>query len=369
MGVHRKRIERNELLFQEGDQGNCAYLVESGRIRIVLNAHGENRVLGEIGPGQYFGEMALISHQPRMASAIACQDSVLTVVTREHLQERLDKSDEEAVSEGFDQDFHLDSAEVDEQMAITRMRTEQALMEALERDQFRLYFQPIVRLADRVTAGFEALLRWEKPGEGLVRPDLFIPIAEESHLIEELGRWIINEACRCRSELARQYQQPLDEQFSVSINLAARQFQDDRLTDTIREALRTHDLNPRSIRMEVTESQIMDDFEHTLKVLEDIRATGCKIAIDDFGTGHSSLAYLSRLPVDTLKIDKAFLEDALSDESSQKIIAGVAALARNLGMTFIAEGGETAEQISLLQSLGVTQVQGYFFSKPFPLSD
>ncbi len=382
MEILRTNLVKDEVLFQEGETGECAYVIESGKILIVHDVDGSQETLGVLGPGEYFGEMALVSQQPRMASAIAGEDCILTVVTRKHLEERLAKSDplvrhmlhltlrryREALNQGFIEQPSGTTASADEQLAINRMRTEQALLQALENDEFLLYFQPIVRLADRVTMGFEALLRWNKPGTGLIAPNLFIPIAEDSHIIEKLGHWIIDEGCRCRAQLARQYEQPLHQDFTVSINLAARQFQDPELVSSIGQSLSRHGLDPKTIRMEVTESQIMEDLAHTLTVLQGIRSTGCKIAIDDFGTGHSSLAYLSRLPVDTLKIDKAFLLDAMSDESSQKIIAGVAALARSLGMGFIAEGGETEEQICLLQDLGVEQVQGYYFSKPFPLA-
>ncbi len=382
MEVLRTSLVKDEVLFHEGESGECAYVIESGRILIVHDVDGEPETLGVLEPGEYFGEMALVSQQPRMASAIAAEDCILTVVTRKHLEERLAKSDplvrhmlhltlrryREALNQGFIEQPSGTTATADEELAINRMRTEQALLQALENDEFLLYFQPIVRLADRVTTSFEALLRWNKPGSGLVAPNLFIPIAEDSHIIEKLGHWIIDEGCRCRAELARQYDQPLAEDFTVSINLAARQFQDPELVNNIARSLNKHALDPSTIRMEVTESQIMEDLAHTLTVLQGIRSTGCQIAIDDFGTGHSSLAYLSRLPVDTLKIDKAFLMDAMSDESTQKIIAGVAALAHSLGMGFIAEGGETEEQIQLLQGLGVEQVQGYYFSKPFPLT-
>lgn len=378
-----KHLKAHEVLFREGDVGECAYVVEQGRISIVRDNQGDAQELSQLGPGECLGEMALISLQPRMASAIACEDSVLTVVTPEHLSERLARSDPlirhllqltlrryQQVMGGDAVPAAILTADLsDEALALQRMRTENQLINALENEELELYFQPIINLEDRITAGFEALLRWQKPGEGLVAPDLFIPIAEESHIIELIGQWIIEEACRCRQELAKSWPDPLKPDFSVSVNLAARQIPDTELLPCIRSAMLRHDVQPHTLRLEVTESQIMENFGHAMSVLRAIKDLGCRVAIDDFGTGHSSLAYLNRLPVDTLKIDKAFLDNMLNDASSQKIIGGVAQLAKSLGMTLITEGAETKEEVDMLQQLGVEQVQGYYFGKPTSLRD
>ncbi len=378
MTTLRTHLQANDILFREGDAGECAYVIDQGRIRIVRENNGDPLILSELGPGECLGEMALISHQPRMASAIASTATDLTIVTREHLDERLAKSDPlirhllqltlrryHQIMDGEDGEHRKETeTNPDEALAITRMRTEMELVRALENQEFELYFQPIVRLSDRVTAGFEALLRWNKPGVGLVAPDLFIPIAEDCHIIEQIGQWIIEEACRCRGLLQAHWPEPLADDFSVSVNLAARQIPDTLLLPSIEAAMQRYDIKPKTLRLEVTESQIMDDFDHALSVLEAIRALGCRVAIDDFGTGHSSLAYLNRLPVDTLKIDKAFLHNALTDQSSQKIIASVAVLAKSLTLTLIAEGAETEDEVAMLSRLGVEQVQGYYFGRP-----
>ncbi len=384
MKQFHKIIAADEVLFREGEIGQCAYLIDRGRIAIVLEQNGESQTLSELGPGECVGEMALISNQPRMASAIAKEITTLTVITREHLHERLQQSDPfvrhllQLTLQRYRQAMGQEHVPVlsefagtmendDESLALSRMRTEQALVEALHNRELVLFFQPIVRLRDRVTTGFEALLRWQHPGEGLIAPDAFIPVAEDSHIIKEIGRWTITDACRCRKHLASQWEGRLDPDFTVSVNIAARQFSDRQLLPCIRQALLRHELPAEHLRLEITESQVLNNWDQALNVLLQARALGCRIAVDDFGTGHSSLAYLNRLPVDTLKIDKVFLQDFLTDDASRKIIAGIAALAQCLGMSFIAEGGETEEQIELLESLGVEQVQGYYFGRPFAL--
>lgn len=368
------------MLFREGDSGDAAYLIDRGRIAILREQDGQTVRLGEIGAGECVGEMALISNEPRLASAQAMEDTRLTVITRRHLDERMQRSDPlvrhllQIVLKRYRQSLgqfsdpqNLKPNQQDEVDAIDRMRTEHALSAALEKHEFVLYFQPIVRLQDRVTAGFEALLRWRKPDGQLIAPDLFIPVAEESHIIEAIGQWIIQEACRCRALLPASWHMPLDPDFSISINLAARQFPDPQLIPTIRQSIHEYGLKAKHIRVEVTESQILENWDQALSVLTDIRQFGCQVAIDDFGTGHSSLAYLNRLPVDTLKIDKEFLQDMLTDKGSRSIIAGMARLASDLGLSFIAEGAETEEQVDALQALGVEHVQGYFFGRPFGL--
>ena len=389
MDNSQTRLGAHEVLFHEGDSGHAAYLIESGRVAVLRHHEGEDQILGVISAGECIGEMALISNEPRLATAMALEDSVLTVITRQHLDERMARSDplvrhllqltlkryRQALGKHGD-DHELPSLaglgsagieNTDEQMAMQRMRTEHALKSALDTRDFVLFFQPIVRLADRKTAGFEALLRWRRADGELIAPDLFIPVAEESHIIEAIGQWIIDEACRCRALLKQQYAGELDENFSISVNLAARQFPDPQLLPCIEQALQRHGMQPNQLRMEVTESQILENWQQALDVLHAIKKLGCKIAIDDFGTGNSSLAYLNRLPVDTLKIDKAFLQDMLNDPAAQKIIAGMARLSADLGLSFIAEGAETQQQVDVLAELGVEHVQGYFFGRPFGL--
>lgn len=376
-------LSANELLFREGQSGQFAYLIERGRMAILREQDGEYQVLSELGAGECIGEMALISHDPRMASAMALDETVLTVITREHLAERMAHSDplirhllqltlkryrnsmgQTLLDPSSTQDLaYLD----DEQQAMQRMRTEHALSLALNNQELELHYQPIVRLSDQITTGFEALLRWRRDDGQLMAPDLFISVAEESRVIEKIGHWIIDEGSLARTRLAQCYDAPLSEDFYVSVNLAARQFTDAALPVVVKDAITRHQLKPRQLQMEVTESQLLENREQAVAMLEQLRELGCRVALDDFGTGYSSLAYLNRLPVDALKIDKMFLDDMLNDEASRKIIAGMARLARDLGLGFIAEGAETQAQIEALNALKVEHVQGFFFGRPFAL--
>lgn len=383
MANSKINLAANELLFREGEAGQFAYLIERGRIAILRDSAGEYQLLSELGAGECLGEMALISHDPRMASAMALEDTTLTVITRDHLKERMARSDPlirhllqltlKRYRQSLGQTFpdtsstqDLDYLE-DEQQAMQRMRTEHDLSHALDKQEFILHYQPIVRLADRITTGFEALLRWRRDDGQLVSPDLFIAVAEESQIIEKIGHWIIDEASQARTRLASAYNGKLSEDFYVSINLAARQFPDPELPGVVQEAIRRHGLLAQQLQMEVTESQILENREHAISVLQNLQSMGCRIALDDFGTGYSSLAYLNRLPVDALKIDKMFLDDMLSDQASRTIIAGMARLARDLQLSFIAEGAETDQQVEALSALGVEHVQGFFFGRPFAL--
>lgn len=383
MTTSKISLAANELLFREGEAGQFAYLIDRGSIAVLRDAGGEYQLLSELGPGECVGEMALISHDPRMASAMAMEDTVLTVITRDHLKERMARSDPlirhllqltlKRYRQSLGQTF-LDTSSTqdleyleDEQQAMQRMRTEHALSDALDNREFVLHYQPIVRLSDRVTTGFEALLRWRRADGQLVAPDLFISVAEESQIIEKIGYWIIDEASLARTRLPSCYDSVLSDNFYVSINLAARQFPDPQLPTVVEQAMARHQIKAQQLQMEVTESQILENREQVVGVLSQLQSLGCRIALDDFGTGYSSLAYLNRLPVDALKIDKMFLEDMLSDDGSRKIIAGMARLARDLGLSFIAEGAETEEQIHALSALSVEHVQGYFFGRPFAL--
>lgn len=381
MSESQINLEKDQYLFRQGDEGDQAWLIDDGQLLIQRETDEGTIALGCIGPGECVGEMALISNQPRLASARAVKTCRLTVITRQHLDERLAKSDPlvrhllQIVLKRYRQSLgQYNEAEErpsdsDENLAMKRMRTEHALRSALDNGEFRLYCQPIVRLEDELTCGFEALLRWRKPDGQLIAPNLFIAVAEESQIIEDIGYWIINEAARCRSQLPQAWGKPMADDFSVSINLAARQFSDDNLIEHIDRAIKRYSLKPSHLRMEVTESQILEDFDQVIRVLANIKDLGCKVAIDDFGTGHSSLAYLHRLPVDTLKIDKAFLTDMHDIPASRHIIANIARLAQDLKLTFIAEGAETTEEIALLKQLGVEQVQGFYFGRPFAVGE
>jgi len=247
--------------------------------------------------------------------------------------------------------------------AIRRMELESDLRLALERGELRVYYQPIRDLAADRLVGVEALVRWERPGIGLVSPDTFVPLADATGLIVPIGDWVLVEAYR----QARRWQKdraggPL----SVSVNLSARQLQQTDLVDRVSAVLETTELDPALLKLEVTESAAMESVDPAIATLVALKALGVKLAIDDFGTGYSSLAYLKRFPVDTLKIDRSFVQSLEHDPSSRSVIGAIIALARALDMDVTAEGIETEGQLEHLRRLQCSHGQGFLFARPAP---
>lgn len=254
--------------------------------------------------------------------------------------------------------FHPSLAE----QAGQRLELELALREAIEHQELSLHYQPKLAAKELTFQGVEALLRWNRPGKGNIPPDRFIPIAEDSGLIGQLGAWVLSEACR---QIAHWNQMGCGWQ-KVAINVSPHQLLHDDLVSMIQAESARHGIAPSLLEVEVTESCIMSEPGKTTPVLHALRAMGVTIAIDDFGTGHSSLAYLRGLPVDVLKIDRSFVREAESDESAQAIVRMIVALSKILKLQVVAEGIETAEQASLLMEAGCDLLQGYYFARPLP---
>jgi diguanylate cyclase (GGDEF)-like protein len=241
------------------------------------------------------------------------------------------------------------------------LHLESDLHRAIERHELRVHYQPIFSLDTSQITGLEALVRWEHPDKGLVAPGHFIPLAEDTGLIVPIGKWVVEEACRQMREWQLEYGA---EHLFVSVNVSARQLQDPALLQDVENALRTADLDPASLQLEITESVVMQEPEATVFKLNALKSLGIKLAVDDFGTGYSSLAYLKRFPVDVLKIDRAFVSGLGQSEHDSAIVHTVVALARALGMRTTAEGIEDRSQWTRLRELGCEHGQGYVFSRP-----
>jgi diguanylate cyclase (GGDEF)-like protein/PAS domain S-box-containing protein len=254
-----------------------------------------------------------------------------------------------------------------EARALERLEVETDLRHALDRDELRVYFQPVVDLDSGTVNELEALVRWERPGYGIVSPMAFIPIAEETGLIVPIGQWVLEEACRW----AQRWQpfSAVGKPLVVSVNLSARQFQHPELLTDIERALRETGLDPRHLKLEITESVVMQDAQATIDTLQALKALGIRVAIDDFGTGYSSLSYLKRLPVDTLKIDRSFVNGLGLDTQDTAIVDSVVALARTLQLSVTGEGVETAAQARHLRQLGCDRGQGFLYARPLPPED
>ena len=246
-----------------------------------------------------------------------------------------------------------------------RLILETNLHKALEREEFCLHYQPQVELKTDKIVGMESLIRWQHPELGLVPPNQFIPLAEETGLICEIGEWVLREACSQN----RAWQQAGLPPISIAVNLSVRQLRQKDLLTAIARILQETNLDPRYLELEITESIALYDLCDTLSVLQELRKMGIQIAMDDFGTGYSSLSSLKRLPLDRLKIDKSFIRDLTSSPEDAAIIKVVVALGQGLKMDVIAEGVETLAQLQFLRSLDCYGVQGYLFSKPLPASE
>ncbi len=244
-----------------------------------------------------------------------------------------------------------------------RAALDKELRQALADEQFQLYYQPQVGPEGELT-GAEALIRWEHPRRGMVLPNEFIPVAEESGLILPLGHWILETACK---QLAVWASRPATADFKVAVNVSARQFQQADFVEQVVSTLRNTGADPNRLTLELTESLLVHNVEDVIEKMTALKKEGVNFALDDFGTGYSSLYYLKRLPLDQLKIDRSFVRDVLTDPDDAAIAKTIVALAQTLGLEVIAEGIETAEQRASLAKLGCHYYQGYFFSRPLPL--
>ena len=246
--------------------------------------------------------------------------------------------------------------------AMERLTLENQLRRAVEREEFVLYYQPKVDVLARRICGVEALVRWKHPEQGIIAPNKFIPIAEENGLIVEIGQWVLRNACN----QVRQWMNAGVPPISVSVNVSSAQFRQGRVWHAVRGALAHSNLPPQSLTLELTESMLIDNQSETIEMLYELKDMGVKLSVDDFGTGYSSLTYLSRFPLDELKIDRSFLKGLPEERESIAIVSAIIALARALGLKVVAEGVETHEQLAFLHSRKCTEFQGYLCSRPVP---
>jgi diguanylate cyclase (GGDEF)-like protein len=246
--------------------------------------------------------------------------------------------------------------------AVDRLELEGALRHGLDRNELTVHYQPIVSLVSGQIVGVEALVRWHHPDKGLIEPSAFVPLAEDTGLIIELGRQVLVTACAD----ARQWQtrHPMHRNLYVSVNVSPRQLQSDLVARHVREALATSALDPGHLVLEITETAMMRDTESTIEKLRELKDLGARLAVDDFGTGYSSLSYLQRFPVDILKIDRAFISTIETDTNDVQLAPAIVGLARTLGLRAIAEGVETAAQAEALKTVGCELAQGYYYSRP-----
>lgn len=387
-------------IFREGEPGDCAYVIERGRVEISSLRNGKPVRLAVLEESDLFGEMALVDGEVRSATATAVEETEVVLLTPERVQKELHRADpllhlllrvtlnrlrstNQRVSplrpasrdsakpppgdpgelgaaprpdpecrEG--QEFRALQDLRDQ--AIRRIKLEQELGKALGNGSLALRYQPIVSLHDRSIAGFEALLRWQHPERGLLPPSMFVPLAEETGLIAPIGLWVLEEAC---SAIAA-----VDGSPYVTVNLSPRQLGDTQLLERLPEILQTTGAAPEQLVLEITESALMENPDAARETMASLAELGVNLFLDDFGTGYSSLSYLNRFPISGVKLDRSFVAAMLTDPSSLKIVRSVSVLAGELDLRTVAEGIEEEAQAAALAELGFEHGQGFLFAEP-----
>lgn len=376
----RREFKAGERIFSQGDPGDCAFIIEAGRVQISIQKNGQEFPVSILGEGEIFGEMAILDGLARSASATAMDGARVCVISRDQLYQRIENSDpvvrllvsilikrtrqmNSNIGEPEQQTQFLSSL-VSEQgrTAIDRVRFEGELQKAFEEQEFSMHYQPIMDLDSCRVVGFEALIRWDSPTLGRVRPDMFMNVIEESSLMIPVGRWLQERAMRDLAHINRH----CSKDFFMSINVSGRQFTDPGYVEDLEATRCKMNLRPEQIKLEATERIFMGG-TITLKTLEKCREHGYQISLDDFGTGYSSLSYLREISVDNLKIDQSFVKALRADKRSSSIIEAVVTLSKSLGLNLIAEGIEDTETLQQLRDLGCHQGQGYHFARPMPL--
>jgi EAL domain-containing protein (putative c-di-GMP-specific phosphodiesterase class I) len=250
---------------------------------------------------------------------------------------------------------------------LTRLRTETEPRRALEREELRVVYQPVVDLSDGSVVAVEALVRWQHPERGLLDPMEFVPVAEESGLIEPLGRWVLEAACREGAALQKRFPRP--NPLLLCVNTSAHQIADAAFPAEVAEIARRSGLVPGSLALEITETVLMEEAHAPVTVLAQMRDYGLRLMLDDFGTGYSSLGYLKRFPLDVVKVDRSFIAGLGRDEEDSAIVAAVISMAHTLGLSVVAEGVERAEQVEQLRRLRCDRVQGRLLARPLPADE
>jgi EAL domain-containing protein (putative c-di-GMP-specific phosphodiesterase class I) len=246
------------------------------------------------------------------------------------------------------------------EFSVLRVAMEQELHQALQNDELTLVYQPKVDCLSGRLVGAEALIRWHHPERGIMSPEAFIGIAEETGLIREIGEWVLWEACR----QTKAWQDAGLPKIRVAVNVSPHQFREDDIAGTMAIILQTFQLSPEAIELEVTEGTVMENTDESIKKLHDLNGMGVRLAVDDFGTGYSSLSYLRKLPIQALKIDQSFITDMTDDADARAIVSATIILAHKLGLGVVAEGVETESHMELLQEWRCDELQGYLVSKP-----
>lgn len=380
-----KHVKKGKIICKQGAPGDSAYIIEQGSVDIVLTLpDNTEQVISTRSKGAMIGEMALVDKQKRTATVVAREDCTLLEITGEEFERRLTSTDptirmamhvillryRDTLSRvGLLSDSGLlpeveklerQSSGADEVVRSIRMVNE--IKDALSKGHIHLFYQPINDIKDGHVLGFEALMRWLHPVRGIIPPNEFIPIAEESGLIVEMSKFALKRACEDLAIIEKKL--GMTGLLYMSVNFTGKDLAAENFTEYVYDILSRTDTAPEKIQIEITERMLMENPEAATQTLEFLRKAGFRIAIDDFGTGYSSLSYLHYFPINCLKIDHSFVSQMQHNDSSMRLVQSIVALAKNLDMTVTAEGIEEKSELDILNELQCEYGQGYFFSKP-----
>lgn len=383
-----KKFKKGDLIFKTHDDGDCAYIIDLGRVQIFTETFGVEVPINILGPGEIFGEMAILDHSPRSASARAIEDIQVSTVSRQQFEQRMDMADPIVrllVSillkrmrgnlgiehTQLNDEKRKQDAQENHNRVIEKIKFEAELFEALMDQSFVLYFQPIVDSTTFKVMGFEALIRWQSETRGMVRPDLFMGVAEETSLIVPIGKWVFEKACESlknfQTFLASKTQFNKSDLF-MAVNISGKQFSDINFFQMLETIPGKYGVHEKHIKLEITEKILLEG-NIFFYWIEKCRSMGFPISLDDFGTGYSMLSYLSDFNVDSLKIDQSFVRKLEQDHKTRIIVQAIINIAKGLKVGIVAEGVETEKQAQILRELGCDYLQGYYFGKPISYQD
>ena len=381
------KLEAGEVVFREGDAPGAAYLIESGKIEVSVTQNQQRLVLSYLSAGDLLGEMAVIDDAPRSAEARAVEPSVLTIIERDQIHERLNEADPiiralmgsllhryrsgllaargstgAASASSPGPKAALGQAKLADQ-AVSKFRLESQLMGAIENDELSVVFQPLYEFASARVVGFEALTRWAHPERGNISPAEFIALAEETSLILPVGQYALRKSCEALKQLGAEFPDCF-----IAVNISARQSAVPDFAELIEKQAQQTGVDAKRLELEITESLTLD-YDLVRALIDRCHALGIRISLDDFGTGLSNLGHLHELEFDTVKLDQAFTRQMMTSERCFELVRGIVNMIHAIGAKVIAEGVETREQAEKLRGLGVEYLQGWYIGRPAPPED
>ena len=383
MATNRRSLFAGEVLYRQGEPADCAWLIESGQI--ALTSHDGRRLHehGHYGAGEMIGELAMLDGGARAVTATAASDAVLLAIEEEPFRERIDACDpivralvdglgrrlRRAQSGGADaaalaaEDLPGDDHE--QRAGIDKLRRDAQLRQALDDGGIEVRYQPIYDIPGARVAGYEALVRWDLPGHGMVSPAEFIKLAEETSLIVPVGEYVLDRVVALLSALRDGGADPLPE---IAVNLSAKQLVEPGMARQVVDRVQRANLPPGALKLEVTESRMLD-YEPVAAVMRHCREHGIRFALDDFGTGYSNLTHLHKLDFEFVKLDQAFARHMFDSDKAMAIVTAIVAMAHGIGAKVICEGVETQAQLQRLHELDVRYAQGYLIGKAAPADE